>query len=146
MAKKRKTEKPVKKIKASERIVLRTGEALVEAEPAWSAAEPEVVIGELDGDLPVRNASVVIGQKRPEAFEVPSLPHLGKVLPKLAQHGFEQRQRPTSLEQFLRRKVMPSFASVELLSACKFQRDYGNTATTLSGLLAVALVVEKVLQ
>ncbi len=35
----------------SERIVLRSGEALVEAEPAWSAAEPEVVIGELDGPV-----------------------------------------------------------------------------------------------
>jgi formaldehyde-activating enzyme len=35
----------------SERIVLRTGEALVEAEPSWSAAEPEVVIGELDGPV-----------------------------------------------------------------------------------------------
>lgn len=34
-----------------ERIVLRTGEALVEGEPAWSAAEPEVVIGELDGPV-----------------------------------------------------------------------------------------------
>ena len=43
-----------KKKKHLERIVLRTGEALVEAEPAWSAAEPEVVIGELDG--PVGNA------------------------------------------------------------------------------------------
>lgn len=30
---------------------MRTGEALVEAEPAWSAAEPEVVIGELDGPV-----------------------------------------------------------------------------------------------
>jgi formaldehyde-activating enzyme len=39
------------KKKASRRIVLRTGEALVEAEPAWSAAEPEVVIGELDGPV-----------------------------------------------------------------------------------------------
>lgn len=38
----------------SQRIVMRTGEALVEAAPAWSAAEPEVVIGELDG--PVGNA------------------------------------------------------------------------------------------
>jgi 5,6,7,8-tetrahydromethanopterin hydro-lyase len=37
-----------------ERILLRTGEALVEAEQGWSAAEPEVVIGELDG--PVGNA------------------------------------------------------------------------------------------
>lgn len=33
------------------RIVMRTGEALVEAAPAWSAAEPEVVIGELDGPV-----------------------------------------------------------------------------------------------
>jgi formaldehyde-activating enzyme len=50
MAKKR----DKKKKKHLERIILRTGEALVEAEPAWSAAEPEVVIGELDG--PVGNA------------------------------------------------------------------------------------------
>jgi formaldehyde-activating enzyme len=34
-----------------ERIVLRTGEALVEADSAWSAAEPEVAIGELDGPM-----------------------------------------------------------------------------------------------
>jgi 5,6,7,8-tetrahydromethanopterin hydro-lyase len=33
------------------RIILRTGEALVEADEAWSAAEPEVVIGELDGPV-----------------------------------------------------------------------------------------------
>lgn len=39
------------KTKSPGRIVLRTGEALVEAEPAWSAAEPEVVIGELDGPV-----------------------------------------------------------------------------------------------
>ena len=42
---------PAKKKKALGRILLRTGEALVEAEPAWSAAEPEVVIGELDGPV-----------------------------------------------------------------------------------------------
>ena len=36
---------------ATGRIILRTGEALVEAEPSWSAAEPEVVIGELDGPV-----------------------------------------------------------------------------------------------
>jgi formaldehyde-activating enzyme len=41
---------PAKK-KPVGRIVLRTGEALVEAEPAWSAAEPEVVIGDLDGPV-----------------------------------------------------------------------------------------------
>jgi formaldehyde-activating enzyme len=48
MAKKRggKVKKP-----STGRIILRTGEALVEAEPAWSAAEPEVVIGELDGPV-----------------------------------------------------------------------------------------------
>jgi formaldehyde-activating enzyme len=33
------------------RILMRTGEALVEADEAWSAAEPEVVIGELDGPV-----------------------------------------------------------------------------------------------
>jgi formaldehyde-activating enzyme len=50
MAKKR----DKRKKKSLGRIVLRTGEALVEAEQGWSAAEPEVVIGELDG--PVGNA------------------------------------------------------------------------------------------
>ncbi|MCA9106227.1 MAG: formaldehyde-activating enzyme [Pirellulaceae bacterium] len=35
----------------AERIVMRTGEALVEDEAVWSAAEPEVVIGELDGPV-----------------------------------------------------------------------------------------------
>jgi formaldehyde-activating enzyme len=39
------------KKKGGGRIILRTGEALVEAEPTWSAAEPEVVIGELDGPV-----------------------------------------------------------------------------------------------
>src|SRR5258707_1051376 len=46
MAKKKKP-----KSAKNERIVLRTGEALVEGEQAWSAAEPEVVIGELDGPV-----------------------------------------------------------------------------------------------
>jgi len=36
---------------AGRKIVMRTGEALVEADEAWSAAEPEVVIGELDGPV-----------------------------------------------------------------------------------------------
>ena len=35
----------------SERIVMRTGEALVAGGPAFTAAEPEVVIGELDGPV-----------------------------------------------------------------------------------------------
>jgi 5,6,7,8-tetrahydromethanopterin hydro-lyase len=32
----------------SDRIILRTGEALVEREPSYLCAEPEVVIGEPD--------------------------------------------------------------------------------------------------
>ena len=47
MAKKQSARRP----KAKGRIVMRTGEALVEDEAAWSAAEPEVVIGELDGPV-----------------------------------------------------------------------------------------------
>lgn len=43
--------KHAKKKSRTGRIVLKTGEALVEAEPGWSAAEPEVVIGELDGPV-----------------------------------------------------------------------------------------------
>lgn len=41
----------------SQRIVMRTGEALVEDEPSWSAAEPEVVIGELDGPVGIAIAN-----------------------------------------------------------------------------------------
>lgn len=51
--------KKAAKKKKPERIVLRTGEALVEAEPAWSAAEPEVVIGELDGPVGTAIASLM---------------------------------------------------------------------------------------
>ena len=47
MAKKQPARRPV----AKGRIVMRTGEALVEDEAAWSAAEPEVVLGELDGPV-----------------------------------------------------------------------------------------------
>jgi formaldehyde-activating enzyme len=46
----------------SERIVLRTGEALVEADQPWSAAEPEVMIGELDGPLGQAMAQQLAGQ------------------------------------------------------------------------------------
>jgi 5,6,7,8-tetrahydromethanopterin hydro-lyase len=46
----------------SERIVLRTGEALVEADQAWSAAEPEVIIGELDGPVGLALAQQIAGQ------------------------------------------------------------------------------------
>lgn len=41
------------------RIILRTGEALVEADAAWSAAEPEVVIGELDGPVGYALANLI---------------------------------------------------------------------------------------
>lgn len=51
-----------KKALDSGRIVLRTGEALVEAEPAWSAAEPEVVIGELDGPVGAAIANLMGNQ------------------------------------------------------------------------------------
>ncbi len=43
--------KAVKKAPSSKRIVLRTGEALVEGGPDCLCAEPEVVIGELDGPV-----------------------------------------------------------------------------------------------
>jgi 5,6,7,8-tetrahydromethanopterin hydro-lyase len=58
MAKKKKA-KAAKKTSKNERIVLRTGEALVEAEHAWSAAEPEVVIGELDGPVGYAIANLI---------------------------------------------------------------------------------------
>ncbi|WP_425617245.1 formaldehyde-activating enzyme [Anatilimnocola sp. NA78] len=62
MAKKKagkKNKEPKDKLKTSERIVLRTGEALVEGEPAYSAAEPEVVIGELDGPVGYAIANLI---------------------------------------------------------------------------------------
>lgn len=60
MAKKRPSaKKPSKKSVSAGRIILRTGEALVEAEPSWSAAEPEVVIGELDGPVGYAIANLI---------------------------------------------------------------------------------------
>jgi formaldehyde-activating enzyme len=56
MAKKRPAKKPAR---PAGRIILRTGEALVEAEQAWSAAEPEVVIGELDGPVGYALANLI---------------------------------------------------------------------------------------
>lgn len=61
MAKKKKAAPP-KKQPLPKRIVMRTGEALVEAEPAWSAAEPEVIIGELDGPVGYAIANLIGGQ------------------------------------------------------------------------------------
>lgn len=49
---------------ARNRIVMRTGEALVEAEQAWSAAEPEVVIGELDGPVGYAIANMIGSQAK----------------------------------------------------------------------------------
>lgn len=46
------------------RIVMRTGEALVEDTPPWSAAEPEVVIGELDGPVGTAIANMIGDQNR----------------------------------------------------------------------------------
>ncbi|AMV31167.1 Formaldehyde-activating enzyme [Pirellula sp. SH-Sr6A] len=63
MAKKKTTAKPAKtKSKGTGRIILRTGEALVEAEPAWSAAEPEVIIGEFDGPVGYAFANLIGNQ------------------------------------------------------------------------------------
>lgn len=58
------SKKSLKKPVRNERIVLRTGEALVEAEPAYSAAEPEVVIGELDGPVGFAIANLIGDQTR----------------------------------------------------------------------------------
>lgn len=46
------------------RIVLRTGEALIEADQAWSAAEPEVIIGELDGPVGTAMATLLGDQTK----------------------------------------------------------------------------------
>src|SRR3954465_1806754 len=46
----------------SERIILRTGEALVEGSEDYLAAEPEVVIGELDGPVGQALANLIGGQ------------------------------------------------------------------------------------
>ena len=48
----------------SKRIVLCTGEALVEAEQGWSAAEPEVIIGELDGPVGTAMATLLGDQTK----------------------------------------------------------------------------------
>lgn len=48
----------------SQRIVMRTGEALVEDEAGWSAAEPEVVIGELDGPVGMAIANLMGDQSK----------------------------------------------------------------------------------
>lgn len=59
MAKKKAADKPKKPVKRIGKIILKTGEALVEEAPAWSAAEPEVVIGELDGPVGYAIANLI---------------------------------------------------------------------------------------
>ena len=46
----------------SDRIVMRTGESLVAGGPPFTAAEPEVVIGELDGPVGTAIATLTGGQ------------------------------------------------------------------------------------
>lgn len=43
---------------------MRTGEALVESTEAWSAAEPEVIIGELDGPVGYAIANMIGNQSK----------------------------------------------------------------------------------
>ena len=59
MAKKKREKTNKRKTPKLGRIVLRTGEALVEGDEAWSAAEPEVVIGELDGPVGYAIANLI---------------------------------------------------------------------------------------
>lgn len=60
MAKKKSAKK--KANKKVGKIILRSGEALVEADQAWSAAEPEVVIGELEGPVGYAIANLIGNQ------------------------------------------------------------------------------------
>jgi 5,6,7,8-tetrahydromethanopterin hydro-lyase len=62
MAKKKSASK-IKK-KSMGRIVLRTGEALVESTEGWSAAEPEVVVGSLDGPVGFAIANMIGNQTK----------------------------------------------------------------------------------
>ncbi|MEI6637868.1 MAG: formaldehyde-activating enzyme [Planctomycetota bacterium] len=63
MAKKKREARGKVKVSGN-RIGLRTGEALVEADEAWSAAEPEVVIGELDGPVGYAIANLIGDQTK----------------------------------------------------------------------------------
>ncbi|MEO8271446.1 MAG: formaldehyde-activating enzyme [Aureliella sp.] len=57
-----------KKIRAANKelqpIILKSGEALVEADAAWSAAEPEVVIGQLNGPVGYAIAQMIGNQSK----------------------------------------------------------------------------------
>jgi formaldehyde-activating enzyme len=62
MAKKKPASKSKKK--SIGKIVMRTGEALVESTEGWSAAEPEVVIGALDGPVGFAIANMIGNQTK----------------------------------------------------------------------------------
>jgi 5,6,7,8-tetrahydromethanopterin hydro-lyase len=64
MAKKKLSKKSQKVNLDEKRIILRTGEALVESDEAWSAAEPEVIIGELDGPVGYAMANLLGNQTK----------------------------------------------------------------------------------
>jgi formaldehyde-activating enzyme len=64
MAKKKKSATKKSVVSNKGRIVMRTGEALVESTEAWSAAEPEVVIGELDGPVGYSIANMIGNQTK----------------------------------------------------------------------------------
>ncbi|MFM7927566.1 MAG: formaldehyde-activating enzyme, partial [Pirellula sp.] len=64
MAKKKKSSAKKSTVSNKGRIVMRTGEALVESTEAWSAAEPEVVIGELDGPVGYSIANMIGNQTK----------------------------------------------------------------------------------
>lgn len=56
----------------SERIILRTGEALVEGGEDYLCAEPEVVIGELDGPVGHALATLIGDQVKGHTVSLPS--------------------------------------------------------------------------
>ena len=58
----------------SERIVMRTGECLIAGGPPFTAAEPEVVIGELDGPVGTAIATLTGNQSAGHSKD-PDLDH-----------------------------------------------------------------------
>lgn len=64
MAKKKRASAKKARIARKGRIVMRTGEALVEDAEAWSAAEPEIIIGELDGPVGYAIANMIGNQSK----------------------------------------------------------------------------------
>jgi 5,6,7,8-tetrahydromethanopterin hydro-lyase len=60
--KKAASQKAAKKKELKSPIILKSGEALVEAEAPWSAAEPEVIIGQLNGPVGYAIAQMIGNQ------------------------------------------------------------------------------------